>query len=107
MRVIKRKYKDKVVQSYLDLVPLCDHFCEICKTRKDLTAHHIRERRHGGTDDLDNLMVLCKTHHELVHNERNNFVTEIYINLNSVRRIKRRNEYLRRILKDSHTGSHE
>lgn len=32
-----------------------------------LNVHHIEERQHGGTHDLDNLITLCKAHHIMVH----------------------------------------
>jgi hypothetical protein len=32
-----------------------------------LIVHHIRMRKHGGTHDLDNLMTLCRAHHEQLH----------------------------------------
>ena len=30
-------------------------------------GHHIVYRIHGGTDDLDNLVLLCHRHHRMVH----------------------------------------
>jgi Domain of unknown function (DUF222)/HNH endonuclease len=29
--------------------------------------HHIRYRRHGGTNELSNLVLLCRFHHRLIH----------------------------------------
>jgi 5-methylcytosine-specific restriction endonuclease McrA len=34
---------------------------------RELHVHHIRMRIHGGSHDLDNLITLCKTHHETLH----------------------------------------
>ena len=37
-----------------------------CKSKK-LTVHHIKPLSHGGTNDLDNLEVLCEKHHTELH----------------------------------------
>ena len=38
--------------------------CVMCGTNRSLLeAHHIVARRHGGTDELDNLVTLCRTYH--------------------------------------------
>jgi 5-methylcytosine-specific restriction endonuclease McrA len=34
---------------------------------RELQVHHIKMRIHGGSHNLDNLITLCKTHHELLH----------------------------------------
>jgi len=33
-------------------------------------AHHLIHREHGGTTDLDNLVLLCKRHHVMWHQGR-------------------------------------
>ncbi|MEO8394707.1 MAG: HNH endonuclease [Chloroflexota bacterium] len=33
----------------------------------DLHVHHLRERVRGGSDALDNLITLCREHHEQIH----------------------------------------
>jgi hypothetical protein len=39
-----------------------------CETSLDnLHVHHIKERMRGGTDSLDNLITLCREHHEQLH----------------------------------------
>jgi hypothetical protein len=38
-----------------------------CTMRKMLDPHHIVFRSHGGTDDLENVICLCRMHHGLVH----------------------------------------
>jgi hypothetical protein len=43
--------------------PGCDRPVRFCD------AHHIRHWRHGGTTDLDNLVLLCSRHHQLVHKQ--------------------------------------
>lgn len=37
--------------------------CVVCTGTTRLTAHHIRDRRSGGKDELDNLVTLCQSHH--------------------------------------------
>jgi hypothetical protein len=43
-----------------------DKVCFVCKTRHDLTAHHIKPRRNGGKTNLKNLMALCHNCHDHV-----------------------------------------
>jgi hypothetical protein len=38
-----------------------------CGRRAFTQVHHIRHRAHDGTNDLDNLVELCRFHHRLVH----------------------------------------
>ncbi|MEX2101025.1 MAG: DUF222 domain-containing protein [Actinomycetota bacterium] len=38
-----------------------------CGARRFTQAHHVRFWRHGGTTDLDNLLLICSFHHRLVH----------------------------------------
>jgi hypothetical protein len=38
-----------------------------CGTRQFTKAHHIRWWGHGGSTDLDNLLLVCSFHHKLVH----------------------------------------
>jgi 5-methylcytosine-specific restriction endonuclease McrA len=39
------------------------------KHSKKLDVHHIVPAADGGTDDLDNLKTLCRSHHIAVHEE--------------------------------------
>ena len=39
--------------------------CMICGWDVIVDVHHIRPRRHNGTNDLDNLIVLCPNHHRM------------------------------------------
>ena len=39
----------------------------ICGATWTLDIHHVVERQHGGTDEMDNLITLCKKHHEMEH----------------------------------------
>ena len=45
---------------------LCDEPCEEDRVRH-LQVHHIKQRIHGGTHDLDNLLTVCKPHHIDIH----------------------------------------
>jgi hypothetical protein len=38
-----------------------------CNNRRFLDGHHVRHWAHGGETSLDNLLLLCRTHHRLVH----------------------------------------
>jgi len=38
-----------------------------CHHERNLDAHHIEHWADGGSTSLDNLLVLCSTHHRLVH----------------------------------------
>jgi hypothetical protein len=38
-----------------------------CTTTTNLDAHHVRWWRRGGPTDLDNLALLCRFHHSLIH----------------------------------------
>jgi hypothetical protein len=45
------------------------HRCRFpgCTTTRNLEAHHIRWWRHHGPTDLDNLVLICRRHHVLIH----------------------------------------
>jgi hypothetical protein len=49
-----------------------DRHCRFpgCERRHDLHAHHIRHWAHGGATRQDNLVLLCRFHHRLVHEDR-------------------------------------
>ncbi len=38
-----------------------------CGATRGVQAHHIHHWAHGGATDLDNLVLLCRFHHRLVH----------------------------------------
>jgi len=38
--------------------------CQMCGIKANLSVHHIMPRAQGGTDDLRNLITLCKTCHD-------------------------------------------
>jgi len=43
------------------------HRCRNCGKPHDLHVHHIVERAHGGSNDPENLITLCRTCHSSVH----------------------------------------
>ena len=45
---------------------LCEESCEEDRLRW-LHVHHIRMRVQGGTNDMANLVTLCKHHHSVIH----------------------------------------
>jgi len=53
-------------------------FCELCLRKKlelppglDLEGHHIIEYQHGGSDERENVSILCSRCHRLTHVLRN------------------------------------
>ncbi len=38
-----------------------------CTAARELEAHHLTPVQHGGTTELDNLILLCPRHHKLLH----------------------------------------
>jgi transposase len=42
-------------------------FCCVCGTNKDLEHHHFIPKVEGGSDDEDNIITFCATHHDFVH----------------------------------------
>jgi hypothetical protein len=51
-------------------LPAIEGICE-CGDPQDkiryLNCHHKKQRSHGGNHDLDNLITVCKSHHEMIH----------------------------------------
>jgi hypothetical protein len=46
------------------------YFCEVCFADEHLKVHHIKEVRNGGSDERDNLCLLCEHCHNIVHSIR-------------------------------------
>lgn len=44
--------------------------CRVCGNRNDLHVHHIKYRSNSGDDTATNLLTLCRTHHELIHQNK-------------------------------------
>ena len=49
--------------------------CEVC-LRKATDLHHIKYKSRGGTNDIGNIIALCRKCHDLAHNEK---LTEDYL----------------------------
>lgn len=43
-----------------------DYLCRVCGTQA-VDVHHIVFRSHGGADVPENLICLCRTHHDMAH----------------------------------------
>ena len=62
------------VKNYIKHHDLClDQIwhCEKCGKQdylQNFDLHHIKYRSHGGTDEVDNLMCLCRNCHNIIHN---------------------------------------
>jgi 5-methylcytosine-specific restriction endonuclease McrA len=44
--------------------------CTACGATEGLSVHHIVPARQGGSDELDNLVTLCRLHHGLAERRR-------------------------------------
>ena len=54
-----RKWREKIRPAVLERF---NYQCVTCGTSEDLTVDHIIPKVHGGTDDMDNLRVMCRRH---------------------------------------------
>lgn len=66
----QRKNKVKYVAGLKErLIQLRGSSCEICgfDTTKILVVHHVKQKAHGGSDDLENLQLICPNCHALIH----------------------------------------
>lgn len=56
--------------------------CAWCERKSDLTVHHFIPRGKGGTDAATNRLVLCRSHHELIHitrvNDKDGFSARVH-----------------------------
>jgi 5-methylcytosine-specific restriction endonuclease McrA len=46
------------------------HMCAYCGRSGSLQVHHIKYRSEGVDHSLDNLILLCQEHHEMVHSNK-------------------------------------
>ena len=44
--------------------------CQLCGAKRALHVHHIHYRSEGVDHTPDNLIVLCRAHHDLVHSNK-------------------------------------
>lgn len=47
-----------------------DWMCRACGNRRTLDPHHVIYRSHGGKDELNNLLILCRRCHDDEHEKR-------------------------------------
>lgn len=66
LRLSRYKWKKRVAA----VMERDGHKCRICGTRRGFAdVHHIVKRSQGGTDDMDNLMLLCRACHNKQHGQ--------------------------------------
>ena len=58
----KQKYLSFKGYGEQDFIP-----CEVCGARA-VDVHHILFRSHGGTDEVENIILLCRNCHNKAHN---------------------------------------
>lgn len=59
---------------YEEVCRLADYHCQFPScTRTNIELHHKKKKSQGGKDTVDNLLVLCNTHHVMVHNTPTRF----------------------------------
>jgi len=54
---------------YLMIFERDSYTCVLCQ-REAQDVHHVKSRAAGGRNTLDNLVSLCRIHHDLVHGVR-------------------------------------
>ena len=67
---INQKYNDKDIIRYKELRAVkhkAKGFCMVCKVKKADCMHHIILLKHGGTNGQNNLLPICNTCHEKIH----------------------------------------
>jgi 5-methylcytosine-specific restriction endonuclease McrA len=67
LRLSRYKWKKRVEQ----VMERDGHQCRMCGRSEGLAdVHHIIKRSQGGTDDMDNLILLCRNCHNKQHPEK-------------------------------------
>lgn len=92
---LEDKFKGKIDR--IQKVPRRKRKCFICGTRKNLTRHHIKPKSEGGTDDKENILILCKEHHSNLHNPYKRKKTLKLIKENENNSIQPNNQAIRSI----------
>lgn len=59
---------------YQEVCKQADYQCKFpgC-SRTNIELHHVKKKSQGGKDTLDNLLVLCNTHHVMIHTSPKKF----------------------------------
>lgn len=56
--------------------------CLVCKRPPPSDPHHVKSRGAGGTDEMENLIPLCRRHHVEIHQiGRKTFVKKYSLNI--------------------------
>ena len=71
----RKKKSDKFPKElYLEVLERDNFSCALCGSSYWLECHHIHYGNVKRTHEIDNLVMLCKTHHEEVHANKRKFV---------------------------------
>ena len=66
LRLSRYKWKKRVAE----VMERDGHKCRMCGTSRGLAdVHHIIKRSQGGTDEMDNLILLCRNCHNKQHGQ--------------------------------------
>ena len=65
------KFKKPITNKY-GKIKKNKRFCAECGSKKNLTIHHIKSKYLKGTNERNNLMVLCKDCHKKIHDDEEN-----------------------------------
>lgn len=59
----------KHIKIYLEHTHKLPHelLCEICGSNQAIDIHHIESRRYKDSDNIKNLIALCRKHHTWIH----------------------------------------
>ena len=69
----KKRIKDReLLSSFYNLR------CEICGINQGVVAHHIKTKKSGGPDTINNLSALCALHHRQIHDMGINSFCSLY-----------------------------
>jgi 5-methylcytosine-specific restriction endonuclease McrA len=68
------------VKSYRKIVKQRDICCQLCASDTELQVHHIVWRAFGGTNEPENLILLCPTCHGKQHSKNGQSGIIIYEN---------------------------
>lgn len=63
-------HRKEVSKGARTIVEERDQRCRICGTSDSLHAHHVIYRSQGGSNDPENLLMLCHECHSLVHSDK-------------------------------------
>ena len=75
---IKKVSKNKIRvshETYMKVYNRDNGMCQMCGTRENIHCHHVRYRseRRDLIDEPSNLILLCATHHRLVHSNKKKY----------------------------------